>query len=156
MKRNEIEDFPEHIVKRMLDYQEAQGNPRDVTVFKKDKEASHYGQGFDWENTDEGEKIWDKVINYGEFHLIPNNNYPKLMEVETSPNDWVKRVVILERTVGVEKYYYYVPYAETFEKALETATLYFTKSVREIPVIPTFTKAEICKKLGVTDFKIVE
>lgn len=156
--KNQIANFPAHVVKTMLDYQEMQGNPRDATVFEKNKNSGYYHKGFDWDKTKEGFDIWSEIINHNKFHLIPNNNdtYPKLMEVECSKGDWAKRVVVLERVIDSKTYYYYLPYAESMEKALKSPTMYFTTSVREISDIPAFTKKEIAEKLGVPDFKIIE
>ena len=35
--KGELEGFPKEIISRMLDCQEEQGNPRDVSVFERDR-----------------------------------------------------------------------------------------------------------------------
>lgn len=125
MKNNQISDFPAHIIKKMLDYQEEQGNPRDIEVFAKDKGADYFNKGFDWHKTKEGTSVWSKVIDYEGFHLIPNNNvYPKLMEIRID-SLWQKKLVVFERLVNDKIYYYYVPDEDS-------PFLNFTNSVREI------------------------
>lgn len=130
MKNNQIADFPAHIIKRMLDCQEEQGNPRDVTVFEKSNTSDREEKGFDWDKTKEGEDLWSLVIFGKKFHLIPNA-YPRLMEIPFE-DVWQKRVVVFERKIGNETYYYHVPGCENMEEALLSPLIAFTNSAREI------------------------
>lgn len=72
----DLKGFPEEIVEAMLDYQEEQGNERDVTVFERDRfEAGIYG-GFTWRETVEGHNFWGKIIQRKDFDIF-FDKYPK-------------------------------------------------------------------------------
>jgi hypothetical protein len=60
--KGQLEGFPEHIVNRMLDNQEAQGNKRDVTVFENVKGVNKLNGGFNWSESREDNGYWRKVI----------------------------------------------------------------------------------------------
>lgn len=55
----EIESFPIEIVQKMVDYQVAQGNKADVTVFQKSAIASRVDGGFNWSETKEYMDLMD-------------------------------------------------------------------------------------------------
>lgn len=74
--KGDLEEFPKEIIAKILDYQEKQGNPRDVTVFEESKFSPLKIGGFDWNNTKEGFGFWDKVIDYKNFNLF-FEKYPK-------------------------------------------------------------------------------
>ena len=69
--KGKLEGFPKEIIAKMLDYQEEQGNKRDISVFEKCTFA-----GFIWEETKEGCNFWDEVIRYKNFDLF-FEKYPK-------------------------------------------------------------------------------
>lgn len=69
----EIEDFPIEIVQKMVDYQVAQGNKADVTVFQKCATAAQPDGGFNWTNTEEY-MDWMDIIFYREFDLFFKHN----------------------------------------------------------------------------------
>lgn len=75
--KGQIKDFPKEIVSKMLDYQENQGNNRDVSIFESNKRASCEENGFTWENTKEGEFFWSNIINAMKFELF-FGKYPEL------------------------------------------------------------------------------
>ena len=52
--KGDLKGFPKEIIARMLDYQEEQGNLRDVSVFERDRKEGHYVGGFEWNETKEG------------------------------------------------------------------------------------------------------
>jgi hypothetical protein len=60
----------------MLDYQQEQGNPRNVSVFEKDKTAAENKKGFVWRGTKEDYDFWNEVIRYKKFDLF-FEKYPK-------------------------------------------------------------------------------
>lgn len=79
--KGRIADFPEEVVEKMLEYQEKQGNLRDVSVFE--KYPCHASPlGFDWDKTDktvEGLDFWFDVIICKKFDLF-FSIYPKKKE----------------------------------------------------------------------------
>lgn len=79
--KGRITDFPEEVVEKMLEYQEKQGNLRDVSVFEK-YPCSASPLGFDWDKTDEtleGWDFWFDVIMNKKFDLF-FRRYPKKKE----------------------------------------------------------------------------
>lgn len=66
MYGGQIANLPIEIVERMLIEQVAQGNPRDVSVFEKSKEASRSNGGFNWDLTG-NEDIWIDILRRGDF-----------------------------------------------------------------------------------------
>ena len=85
MKREELENyepkgdligFPKEVIARMLDYQEEQVNPRDISVFERDRTAGQYVEGFAWHKTKEGKNFWYEVIINKDFNLF-FEKYPK-------------------------------------------------------------------------------
>jgi len=81
---NKIANFPEEVKQKMLERQVEQGNKADITVFEKNEIALKKEDGFDWENTPEGEEFWDNVIIYEYFDLF-FKKYPK---IESDPMNW--------------------------------------------------------------------
>ena len=77
MHKGQLEGFPSEIVKKMLDYQVEQGNPRNIAVFKQNKKTPIGVSGFDWNTTKEGYAFWNEVIikrNFTHFfNLYPRN-----------------------------------------------------------------------------------
>jgi len=80
-----LKSFPEEIVNRMLDYQEEQGNKRDVSVFEQSVTADYQSGGFDWERTQEKGDFWWNVTHarFTEYFAKyqKKSEYPKVMEV---------------------------------------------------------------------------
>ena len=66
----ELEGFPENVVNAMLDEQERQGNPRDVTVFENNKSSPAFNKGFDWADSLKGYDLWKAIINDRKFYLL--------------------------------------------------------------------------------------
>lgn len=62
-----IEQLPDFIIEQMLTNQEAQGNLRDINVFKKKIDAFKEQGGFNWSETPQGKKYWAVVFNTGRF-----------------------------------------------------------------------------------------
>lgn len=85
--KGDLKGFPEEIVESMLDYQEEQGNERDVTVFEKDRFLGGYeGDGFVWAETVEGYGFWHEVIVNKNFDLY-FDKYPKKESVKEEKED---------------------------------------------------------------------
>jgi len=74
MYKGQIKDFPKEVVDKMLEYQVAQGNPKDVSVFEINKIACI--NGFNWKETEEGGSFWDNVIINHNFESF-FKEYPK-------------------------------------------------------------------------------
>lgn len=98
MKTEELENykpkgdligFPKEIITRMLDYQEEQGNPRDVFVFEKQCDATQYIKGFEWSDTQEGWDFWHKVITNKDFDVF-FEKYPKQDNQESKTAKYVQ------------------------------------------------------------------
>ena len=75
--KGDIADFPDEVVEWMLAQQEAQGNPKDVSVFEKDRTASVVIGGFEWnkanvplEYFDRSDAFCREVISYKRFDLF--------------------------------------------------------------------------------------
>ena len=74
--KGDLKDFPKEIIARMLDYQEEQGNPRDISVFERVSIAFQRIKGFNWYETQEKCDFWYSVINNKNFNLF-FEKYPK-------------------------------------------------------------------------------
>ncbi len=71
-----LEGFPKEIIARMLECQEKQGNPRDISVFEKLIDAGQCIEGFDWDETQEDYDFWREVIRHKDFDRF-FEKYPK-------------------------------------------------------------------------------
>ena len=60
--KGQLIGFPKEIIARMLECQEEQGNPRDVTVFEKRAVAKQCIKGFDWGVTREDWDFWLSIL----------------------------------------------------------------------------------------------
>ena len=72
----DIAGFPPEIVKKMLEYQEKQGNQRCIGIFEKRRWNNKDTKGFDWADTDEGYTFWCEVITQRNFDVF-FKRYPK-------------------------------------------------------------------------------
>jgi hypothetical protein len=79
--KGQLKGFPEHIVNMMLDNQEAQGNKRDVMVFKESKGIDKRNGGFNWSESQFGYSYWHKVIQCREFDT-PTPKSPQEIKIE--------------------------------------------------------------------------
>lgn len=79
MYKGELKDFPKEIVERMLEYQVAQGNERDVSVFERNRSAPRYDGGFDWYMALEEWRFWNLVIGNRDFNLF-FSRYPNVQQ----------------------------------------------------------------------------
>lgn len=155
--KGDIEGFPEEIVEKMLDYQVAQGNWRDVTVFEKNYTVSACSGGFDWASTPEGDLFWVNVISRQRFNTFfekypKKSEYPKVMLVSENKVYWSKRVVFMEKC---ERFLAWDT-AETLEEAENVYLTASWKYAKDFPVeqpIPEYTMEELTEKLG-HNFKI--
>ena len=70
----------------MLECQEEQGNPRNVSIFESRKSIDLEPGGFDWYRTKEKGSFWYKVINNKNFNLF-FETYPKKQEYQELKNN---------------------------------------------------------------------
>lgn len=88
--KGQIQNFPYEVVEKMLDHQEAQGIPRDVTIFESLKTESPeswraFGLcGFNWGNTAEGVFFWREVIEKENFDVFFQKYPTKLIFEENT------------------------------------------------------------------------
>ncbi len=74
--KGKLEGFPKEIIARMLECQEEQGNPRDISVFEKRCDVRRCDKGFDWDKTKEKFDFWGELISNRNFNLF-FVRYPK-------------------------------------------------------------------------------
>lgn len=86
--KGDLAGFPDEVVDWMLDQQVAQGNPRNVGVFEKNKTTDTYKGGFNWEIAvvprcyiGRQYEFCKQVIEYRKFDLLAEL-YPKKWEFE--------------------------------------------------------------------------
>ena len=84
--KGQLIGFPKEIIARMLDYQEEQGNPRDISVFEKQFDADQDDKGFTWNETKEKFNFWEQVIHVKNFnHFF--EKYPKKTRISRIKNN---------------------------------------------------------------------
>lgn len=71
-----IKHFPIEIVQKMIDYQVAQGNKANITIFQENPYYHKNIGGFAWCNTIEGHVFWEEVIIRERFGIF-YDRYPK-------------------------------------------------------------------------------
>jgi hypothetical protein len=74
--KGSISNFPKQVVKKMLEEQVKQGNPKNINVFEESKTRGVTVGGFTWADTDEGHDFWEDVIN-DEMFSVFFARYPK-------------------------------------------------------------------------------
>lgn len=151
MYKGELIGFPEEIIERMLDYQVEQGNPRDVSIFEKDKDANESQGGFDWDQTPEDRDFWGDIIQYKDFELFfkkypKQSKYPKVMWVWDNKLDRKKRVVFMEKCGKFISW----QSAETIEEAedrVDTCDWLYAEDFIEEPKQKEINKSEIISQI---------
>ena len=88
--KGDLIGFPKEIISRMLDCQEEQGNPRDVSVFEEKINARMDIKGFSWGKTKEKWYFWGDVIgnkNFNHFfEKYPKQEYQELKNNKKEEN----------------------------------------------------------------------
>ena len=79
--KGQLIGFPKEIIARMLECQEEQGNPRDISVFERDITVGEVAKGFNWWQTKDNYDFWNEVIRYKNFALF-FARYPKKEEIK--------------------------------------------------------------------------
>lgn len=94
--KGELKGFPKEIIARMLECQEEQGNPRDISVFETIVAAVKFDKGFSWNETKEGYNFWHDVINSKDFNLF-FEKYPKQDSQKFKVGDEVIDIITRQR-----------------------------------------------------------
>ena len=87
--KGELKGFPKEIIARMLDCQQEQCNPIDVSVFEKNKHSTSSKGGFNWYSTKEGFDFWNEVISKKNFDIF-FEKYPKKDNQEPKTAKYVR------------------------------------------------------------------
>ena len=87
--KGDLKSFPKDIIARMLNYQEEQGNPRNISVFERNKYTIVELGGFDWDKTIEKNIFWEEVIDNKNFDIF-FEKYPKQDNQECKPAKYVQ------------------------------------------------------------------
>ena len=150
---NQISNFPQEVVEKMLEHQVKQGNPRNRAVFEKKILEGSSGGGFLWSATPEGDVFWRKVIEEQDFdhffQLYSKGAFvafePKVMEVSYNNRNWTRRVVFGKKNGR----YIAWSVAQTLEEAVNYTETGSWDYARE-PVIE-ISEQEIREKFSVPD-----
>ena len=127
--KGDLKSFPKDIIARMLNYQEEQGNPRNISVFERNKYTIVELGGFDWDKTIEKNIFWEEVIDNKNFDIF-FKKYPKQDYQDNSQDFRINDKVydILLKEVGVVQdidYSPYIPYGLSveFKSGLKSYTI---------------------------------
>lgn len=167
--KGDIKDFPIEIVQKMVDYQYEQTGKCDVSLFQKCRTSDKHAGCFTWEFTAEGQRFWNKVINYKEFDVF-FKKYPKTMKKKSANLVYIVGTARTDNAIikTLEKYggknkcklsgkgstniiYFITPKNEIDDITLELKFLLDLAGYEEIQVeepIEEFTIEEIAKLLG--------
>ena len=94
--KGDLIGFPKEIISRMLDCQEEQGNPRDISAFERNRLCV----GIFWGKTKEGWNFWNEVIRFKKFDVF-FEKYPKKDNQEFKVGD--KVIDIITGEIGFVK-----------------------------------------------------
>ncbi len=94
--KGRLEGFPKEIIARMLECQEKQGNPRNISVFERNKYNIVELGGFDWDKTIEKDIFWEEVIGNKNFNLF-FEKYPKQDSQDFRVGDEVIDIITRQR-----------------------------------------------------------
>lgn len=140
--------YPVHIVQAMVNYQKAQGNPANVSIFQEKPDANFAEGGFDWKRTVEGVSGWSSIINYRKFSVLkekdvyipPIKEAQEIVEPKYKFGDHIK--VRTAQTIQEKVVIAYVPEASkpiwfvsvgVFKKLMEGEDINGRVSVMEEP-----------------------
>lgn len=155
----EIEGFPLMIVQRMCDYQVAQGNRFDVTVFQEYKSETNVDGGFDWRKTPEGYDFWRVVITERNFSLyFERYPYePRMMEVsdyEDFRDTYLRCVIRIDRD-GISVVNNYLEALEDIVLSMDTITYYQYARFPQPKKVEEMTLSQVIAELG-REIKIIK
>ena len=92
--KGELKRFPVEVVEKMLERQVEQGNPKDVSVFEKNRTEDKSEGGFDWWVTPEGDDFWYMVIDMEDFDFF-FKRYPRNQGMKETMTT-AKRIILEE------------------------------------------------------------
>lgn len=159
--KGQVKGFPKQVVKKMLEYQEDQGNERDIGVFVDNRTAGFSIGGFDWDDSPENVYFWESVIAKKNFDVF-FAKYPKEKKRETKADDYPKIMIVADneeeldvcdrkRVVFAKKKGLYIAwlYATTLEQAENTIEVCTWGFAKEVPEEVALTKQEIADKFNI-------
>ena len=124
--KGEIKNFPLHVVQAMCDEQVRQGNPFSPAVFQSLREADLAQGGFNWRQSELGQKTWDAIIFKRAFHHMPAAAHPHaelMMEyakiAQTTDKPWTHFEVRQNDSCVWEAIYVPVPFYDNMEYRLK-------------------------------------
>lgn len=88
LDKGELEGVPINIINKMLYYQVAQGNDKDVTVFQDRIAAGRTTKGFSWDLTPEGHSFWEEIIrrrNYDHYETRYPSSFKNTLRIIIIP-----------------------------------------------------------------------
>lgn len=107
MSVNQIKDFPEEVVQRMMECQVEQGNKADRSVFENYASISKTSGGFSWPLTNEGHFFWINVIERRNFNTFfakyPKQielTFPRIMNVKVDRSNTLKPRMVIGKFNG--------------------------------------------------------
>lgn len=153
MYKGQLQGFPTEVVEKMLEYQVAQRNKRDISVFERERVANNTNGGFGWGHTAEGYDFWASVVEERNFKVFFDRypakkaEYPKVMMVSKEEVRWLKRVVFMEKN----NQYLAWDSATNIEDAENTNAVNGWKYAKEIeePKLVELTMKDISEGKGV-------
>lgn len=164
----EIENFPIEVVEKMIEQQVKQGRADDVGVFQIKPTANHFGGGFTWKDTEEGEDFWRRVIVGKDFKAF-FNKYPRekthhVYIYQNGTKNGSDVIKTLEKRGGnngkilvgngYKAYYYIHPRTKLIDCITEGNDILpwvktFYTEIDVEPHIKEYTMQEIADKLGI-------
>jgi len=149
--------IPEEIKQKMMEHQEAQGNPRDWSVFDKYDCANKSEGGFNWIDTPEKNDFWGKVLTNEKYDLFfqrypKEKTFPRKMLVwDDEESTAIELIVLWENKFGKPAYRFLAISEERFNSQYEYIPGLW-KHAKDLPEAKKMTveemKAELEKSLG--------
>jgi len=163
---NQIKDFPQEVIDKMLEYQVQQGNKRDISVFERNNSAGKSQGGFDWQDSMDGNIFWSSVIDRKYFSLF-FDSYPKqsilprMMLVGNCDNIALANPRVVFALPNKTNHNLYLAWSgcTNMESSKNTIQVTAWPFAWEIPIqepIKEVTMDEVAKKFGVPQIKIVK
>lgn len=160
-----LEGFPFEVVEKMLEYQYAQNNIVDISVFHNLPSAKKCQGGFDWITSPEGFSFWNEIIICEKFDKF-FERYAKSKEVyiRGDEKNGINVIKELESRGGINTWesmgngnnilYFIDPITNYIERAIEPQykNLLITNYTEISPgdyTMVEITMGEIAEKLGV-------
>lgn len=99
--KGDLEGFPNEIILAMLDEQEKQGNPRNISIFEVKKNANKKQKGFNWNKCKVTECFWESIIKYRLFILFSIDTYkPDIKAIQCKTEDFAIKTINQLKQLG--------------------------------------------------------